>query len=70
MTTPGNCSAGGSYQLSAPEQNVFFVSEVGGKWRTAQPVAGMAKTERGIGVASISCPAAAMPRRARARRAA
>jgi len=56
--TPGNCSAGGSYRLSAPEQNVFFVSEVGGKWQTAKPVAGMAKTERGTGVASISCPAA------------
>ena len=37
---------------------MFFVSEVGGKWQTAHPVAGMAKTERGIGVASISCPAA------------
>jgi hypothetical protein len=56
--SPGNCSAGGTYQPSAGETSVLFVSEVGGKWQAAKPAPGVAKTERGISLAAISCPAA------------
>jgi len=56
--SPGNCSAGGTYQPARPGVGVFFVSEAGGKWQTARPAAGVARTERGISLPSISCPAA------------
>jgi hypothetical protein len=56
--SPGNCSAGGTYQPSVPEASVLFVSEVGGKWQAARPAAGVAETERGISLGAISCPAA------------
>lgn len=56
--SPGNCTAGGTYLPSAPETSVLVVSEARGKWQAARPAAGVAKTERGIGLAQISCPAA------------
>ncbi|HTR94430.1 MAG TPA: Ig-like domain-containing protein [Trebonia sp.] len=55
---PGNCSAGGIYRPAQPEASAFLVSEVGGVWQTARPVPGLAKTERGISLGQISCPAA------------
>jgi hypothetical protein len=56
--SPGNCSAAGTYVPSQPEVSAFIVSEVKGVWQQAKPVPGLAKTERGISVAQISCPAA------------
>jgi len=55
---PGNCSAGGTFHPSQAETSAFLVSEAGGVWHTARPVPGLAKTERGISVGQISCPAA------------
>ena len=58
--SPGNCSAGGSYALSATETYVFVVSEKGGRWGRAKKVRSPALIGTGDGsfITSISCASA------------
>jgi hypothetical protein len=56
----GNCSAGGSYALSATETYVFVVNERGGRWGRAMKVRSSALIGTGDGsfLTSISCASA------------
>ena len=55
-TSPGNCSAGGSYGVPAGPScctsHAFVVSQVNGKWGRAEPVPGM------TGISEVSCASA------------
>jgi D-alanine-D-alanine ligase-like ATP-grasp enzyme len=55
--SPGNCSAGGAYSDSSAGQHAFVVSQVGGRWGTAEQVPGT--TGGGsTAVDSVSCASA------------
>jgi len=60
-TGPGDCSAGGAYQAVdngyADTDAAYVVSEVNGKWETAEQVPGTAALNTGLGAAtaSVSC---------------
>lgn len=56
-TTPGNCSAGGSYYVSDRRGQAFVVSETRGKWRGAISVPGVAglNPDGVAGISEISC---------------
>jgi len=56
-TTPGNCSAGGSYLLRTNHFEAFVVNEVDGQWGTATEVPGVAILNRfgDAEVSAISC---------------
>jgi hypothetical protein len=60
-TGPGDCTAGGGYQLSAnwtaDTDSVFVVSEVNGKWGDSEPVPGTValNTGLGAGITGVSC---------------
>jgi hypothetical protein len=53
----GNCSAGGSYEDSSGQQQVFVVSEVRGSWHSAAEIPGIAALNQGgaAWVYSLSC---------------
>jgi hypothetical protein len=57
--SPGNCSAGGTYQASSGTQ-AFVVSETNGTWGTSEEVPGTATLNQGGNAAtdSVSCGAA------------
>jgi hypothetical protein len=56
----GNCGAGGSYENSSGELQVFVVNETNGVWGTAEEVPGTAALNKnGIaGLSSVSCASA------------
>jgi hypothetical protein len=57
--SPGNCAAGGSYQLSGIQTSAAFIDdEVNGVWGNPEPVPGLAALNVGLeaGVTAISCP--------------
>jgi hypothetical protein len=56
----GSCAAGGFYTDGAGHQQVFVVTEVGGRWRTAVKVPGTAALNKGGAafLTSVSCGAA------------
>ena len=59
--SPGNCSAGGSYQDASFNSQAFVVDEAGGTWGTAQELPGTAALDQGspgATVVSLSCAAA------------
>jgi len=55
-----NCSAGGTYQDRSGHQQAFVVSQVNGKWGTAEEVPGTAALNTGgnAGIGPVSCTAA------------
>ena len=59
-TTPGNCSAGGSYTDSSFHQQAFVASQVNGTWHTAIEVPGTAALNQGgdAVLSSVSCASA------------
>ena len=56
-TTPGNCSAGGSYEGASVQRQAFVVSETDGKWGTAIEVPGSADLNKSgnAEILSVSC---------------
>jgi hypothetical protein len=58
--SPGNCSAGGSYEMAGQKFQAFVVNQAGGTWGQAQEVPGTAALNAGAHAATgyISCPAA------------
>ena len=58
--SPGNCSAAGPYTDRSGHLQTFVVSEVGGAWKTAEEVPGIAALNRGghAGINSVSCASA------------
>ena len=56
-TTPGNCSAGGTYYLSDRRGQAFVVSETRGKWLRAITVPGLARLnpDGTAGLTEVSC---------------
>jgi hypothetical protein len=58
------CCAVAASALTAPKAVAAATTARGwgvaqrGVWQTAKPIPGVAKTERGIGVGGVSCPAA------------
>ena len=59
-TSPGDCSAGGSYDDSAGHYHAFVVSQVSGTWGTAEQVPGTLGLDKdnAITVTSVSCASA------------
>ena len=59
-TSPGNCSAGGSYTTSTPVTQAFIADEANGTWGKARAVPGsVALNKRGLAqVNSVSCTSA------------
>jgi hypothetical protein len=59
-TSPGNCSAGGSYTTSTPVTQAFIAGETNGTWAKARVVPGSAAlNKRGLAqINSVSCPSA------------
>ena len=57
-TSPGNCSAGGSYTDANGDQWAFVASEVNGTWQNVTDVPGTAALGRDAGVNSVSCTSA------------
>ena len=55
--SPGNCSAGGTYEDSSGSAQAFVVSKVNGTWGTAEEVPGTAALNQGgdAFIASVSC---------------
>lgn len=53
-SSPGNCSAGGDYNVGNPTQS-FLVDEVNGTWGQAIPVPGSSALGVGSGINSLSC---------------
>ena len=55
--SPGNCSAGGTYQDTQGRTQVFAVSKVNGTWHKAIPIPGIIGLNPGgfASVASVSC---------------
>jgi hypothetical protein len=60
--SPGNCSAGGSYQLGTDisRSEAFVASEVSGTWNVAAPVPGIAALNK-VGKAQVSSVSCATP---------
>jgi hypothetical protein len=58
--TAGNCVAGGFYVDSQSNERLFVVRQVGGTWRGAFELPGLAALQTGqfAGVTSVSCPSA------------
>ena len=56
----GNCTAGGDYLDGSSAQQVFVVSETGGRWQQAEQIPGTAvlNTGRKAGINSLSCASA------------
>ena len=58
--TAGNCTAAGDYLDGSSAQQVFVVSEAGGRWQQAEQIPGTAvlNTGRKAGINSLSCASA------------
>jgi len=54
-TSPGNCSAGGSYFATGPYIGAFVVTETSGSWGTAKETAAALNTGGSAQVTSVSC---------------
>lgn len=56
-SSPGNCGAGGYYQTAPNAWQVFVVSEIHGRWRTAIQIPGTAALNPGhqAAIGSVSC---------------
>jgi hypothetical protein len=55
-TSPGNCSAGGAYAVSASVSQAFVVDEIHGIWHAAVTVPGIASLNHGrAAITGISC---------------
>jgi hypothetical protein len=56
----GNCSAGGDFENSSDELQVFVVNETSGSWGTAEEVPGFSALNKGgiAGLTSVSCASA------------
>jgi len=56
-TSPGNCSAGGSYTDGSGRHQVFLVTETNGAWGSAEEVPGSAALNKGgsAEILSVSC---------------
>jgi hypothetical protein len=55
-SSAGDCGAGGYYGAFQGQQHAFVAAEKGGRWGTAQEVAGSLDVGHRAEVASISCP--------------